>query len=63
VDALPRKAVANFLEGTHVPSCVAYLQHIIGDLKETGSDFHDKLAELLLADATAEGEPAFNVRP
>jgi hypothetical protein len=52
VDALPRKEVVDFMERTHLPSCVAYLQHIIDDLKETGADFHDKLAELLLADAT-----------
>jgi hypothetical protein len=59
VDALPRKDVVAFLEKTHVLSCVSYLEHIIGDLKETGADFHDKLAELLLSDAKgskAEGE-------
>lgn len=45
-----------FLEKTHVPSCVSYLEHIIGDLKEIGADFHDKLAELLLAGAKSAKE-------
>lgn len=48
-----------FLEKTHPQSCIAYLQHIIGDLKEVGADFHDKLSEMLLIEAKnapAEGE-------
>lgn len=60
VDVLPRREVMLFLEKTHQQSCIAYLHHIIDDLHETGADFHDKLAELLLveaANAPAEGKP------
>ncbi|KAJ9090674.1 hypothetical protein QFC20_007852 [Naganishia adeliensis] len=51
VEALPRHRVAEYLEQLDKPTCVRYLEHIINELGEAGPDFHDKLAELYLAEA------------
>ncbi|KAI5452750.1 Vacuolar morphogenesis protein 6 [Naganishia albida] len=50
VEALPRHRVAEYLEQLDKPTCVRYLEHIIDELGEAGPDFHDKLAELYLAE-------------
>ena len=42
-----------FLEKDNAEACRGYLEHIITDLNEDGSDFHDKLAETYLDEAKA----------
>ncbi|ORX35229.1 hypothetical protein BD324DRAFT_642956 [Kockovaella imperatae] len=49
VEALPRMEVMRFLDETDETCCSKYLEHIIDDLGETRSEFHDRLAELYLA--------------
>ena len=51
MEALPRKDVLAFLSQENAEACQGYLEHIITDLKEEGSDFHDKLAEIYLEKA------------
>ncbi|ORY29789.1 hypothetical protein BCR39DRAFT_588162 [Naematelia encephala] len=48
VESLPRTEVMQFLEQVNLNSCMAYLEHIINVLGETGAEFHDKLSELYL---------------
>ena len=66
VEAWPRQRVVDFLDKQHQPSCVLYLEHIIHELKEEGSEFHDKLAELYVSAATSappEGTPTPTPQP
>ncbi|KAK4684616.1 Vam6/Vps39-like protein vacuolar protein sorting-associated protein 39, partial [Tremellales sp. Uapishka_1] len=51
VEALPRMDVMTFLERTDKSSCRGYLEHVIDNLGEKGSEYHDKLAELYLEEA------------
>jgi hypothetical protein len=48
--------VVHFLEEQHQPSCIAYLEHIIDELKEEGVEFHEKLAELYILDAKSAAD-------
>lgn len=48
VEALPRKAVVEFLAKENKDACVVYLEHAIQTLEENGAEFHDRLAELYL---------------
>ncbi|GAA5930252.1 Vam6p [Sporobolomyces koalae] len=55
VESLPRHAVMAHLENVGSEVCVKYLEHIIHELGEQGSDFHEKLIELYLgSDQSAE---------
>jgi hypothetical protein len=51
VESLPRAEVTQYLEQTNKEACVGYLEHIIGDLKEEGSEYHDRLAQIYLEKA------------
>ncbi|WRT65779.1 uncharacterized protein IL334_002728 [Kwoniella shivajii] len=54
VESLPRTEVMRFLAEINEGACIGYLEHIINNLGEDGSDYHDKLAELYLAKVKAE---------
>ncbi|KAF8501265.1 vacuolar sorting protein 39 domain 1-domain-containing protein [Gautieria morchelliformis] len=45
---LPRKDVADFLEGIDPFLCIRYLEYLIDDRGETSSMFHERLAETYL---------------
>lgn len=49
VESLPRHATMAHLERIGPSVCMAYLEHIIHQLGENGSEFHEKLIELYLA--------------
>lgn len=49
VESLPRHATMAHLETIGQDVCIAYLEHTIHVLGETGSEFHEKLIELYLA--------------
>ncbi|KAF9560733.1 hypothetical protein CPC08DRAFT_636245 [Agrocybe pediades] len=46
---LPRKEVADYLEGINPELCAKYLEYIIEERQETAISFHDRLAELYLS--------------
>jgi hypothetical protein len=48
---LPREEVADFLEDVDPHLSIRYIEHLIKERKETGVEFHDRLAELYLHDA------------
>lgn len=51
VESLPRHAVLAHLDAVDACVCINYLEHIIGQLGEQGSEFHEKLIELYLGSA------------
>ncbi|GAA5895940.1 Vam6p [Sporobolomyces salmoneus] len=48
VESLPRHAVLAHLDAVDPEVCTKYLEHIVHDLGEQGSEFHEKLIELYL---------------
>jgi hypothetical protein len=60
VEALPREQVVNFLSKHNSSACVGYLEHVINDLGDASPDFHDKLAELYLAEVKAKSKSKDN---
>ncbi|GJN90166.1 hypothetical protein Rhopal_003165-T1 [Rhodotorula paludigena] len=49
VESLPRHAVMAHLENVGRDACTKYLEHVIHQLGEQGSEFHEKLIDLYLA--------------
>jgi Vam6/Vps39-like protein vacuolar protein sorting-associated protein 39 len=47
---LPREEVADFLEEVDPHMSIRYVEYLINERKETGVEFHDRLAELYLQD-------------
>lgn len=45
-ETLPRTKVLDFLQGIDRKLAVKYLEHIIYELKDTSSDFHQRLADI-----------------
>lgn len=54
MEALPRNKVVDFLAKENEDACIAYLEHAIHTLNETGAEFHDRLAELYLGRAVKD---------
>jgi hypothetical protein len=48
VESLPRHVVLAHLDSVDSQVCINYLEHIIHDLGEQGSEFQEKLIELYL---------------
>lgn len=48
VEALPRREIMQFLDHTNKDACTGYLEHIIHELNEDHTEFHDRLAGLYL---------------
>jgi hypothetical protein len=46
---LPRKAVADYLEGISPGLCAHYLEFLIAERQEESALFHDRLADLYLS--------------
>lgn len=59
-ETLPRKKVVNFLQGISENLAIKYLEHIIGELDDLTSDFHNRLLEAYLKELTKGGKKQRN---